>query len=110
MVVTNKLKQTAIGSINALCMTFAMAAATASDLPTAKLDALQCASNSGESCCQRWVNVVLDAARAEKNLSSMLTVLPRRVERWVVIEKRSYCAVKGDIEARDRESQGGAKK
>jgi hypothetical protein len=105
MVVTRKIRQSGI------CMTFAIAAglattmATATELPTAKLDALQCAGNRGESCCQRWVNVVLDAARAEKDPSSMLTVLPRRVERWLVIEKRSYCAMKTDIEARDRGSQ-----
>lgn len=74
--------------------------ASASELPTEKLTALQCASNANESCCERWVNVVMAAALAETNPVSMLIVLPRRIDRWVKIEKRSYCAIRKDIEAR----------
>ncbi len=84
----------------AISAALAMTTASASELPTEKLNALQCESNASESCCERWVNVVLTAAHAETNPVSMLTVLPRRIERWVKIEKRSYCAIKKDIEAR----------
>jgi hypothetical protein len=91
-------------SLRKLANTFSIAmlitSASASELPTEKLNALQCASNANESCCERWVNVVMTAALAETNPVSMLIVLPRRIDRWVKIEKRSYCAIRRDIEVR----------
>ena len=96
----NKHNKIAQRSFAAICTVFALASASASVLPVEKLSALQCANSESESCCEKWVNVVLTAARAETNPASMLTVLPRRVDRWVIIEKRRYCAVKKDIEAR----------
>lgn len=83
-----------------MCLAFGLTPAAASGLPTAKLNALECASNASESCCERWVNVVMTAAKAEADTSSMLSVLPRRIDRWVIIEKRAYCDIKKDIEAR----------
>lgn len=80
---------------------YVSASATASELPTEKLKTLQCAA-SGETCCEKWINTVLEAARAETNASSMLNVLPNRVDRWRHVEKRSFCAMKKDIEARDQ--------
>jgi hypothetical protein len=102
------MKNGHITRLRLLCCTISIAIASgittaaAAGLPTEKLDALQCASSASESCCERWVNVVLTAAQAETDAASMLTVLPRRVDRWVKIEKRPYCAIKKDIEARAR--------
>jgi hypothetical protein len=90
-----------VQSILAACFAaLVLASASASDLPTEKLKALECTNAASESCCEKWVKVVLAAARAEANPGSMLTVLPRRVDRWVIIEKRNYCDIRKDIEAR----------
>ena len=79
-------------------------AVAASVLPQAKLAQLQCGQS--ESCCEKWVNIVVDAALENKDPSSMLSQLPRRVDRWRIIEKRPACHMKADIEARDsRENQ-----
>lgn len=88
-------------TLGATCMALSVGA-SASELPTAQLAALQCTDNASESCCERWVNTVVSAARVETNPASMLNALPRRVDRWRIIEKRSYCAMKRDIEARDQ--------
>jgi hypothetical protein len=93
----NKMAQYSFAVVSTV---LALVSARASELPTEKLNALQCTNNESESCCQKWVNIVLAAARVETNPASMLTVLPRRVDRWVIIEKRRFCDVKKDIEAR----------
>ncbi len=87
----------------AIAMATVTATATATELPDDKLAALKCGDNASESCCQRWVDTVITAARAESDPASMLSVLPRRIDRWMIIEKRTYCAVKKDIESRARQ-------
>ena len=55
-----------------------------------------------ESCCVRWVETVVDAAGAS-DTSSMLALLPRKIERWTKVEKRRQCAIKHDIDTRATE-------
>lgn len=86
-----------------ISIVMAMKSASASELPDDKLAALKCGDSASESCCQRWVDTVITAARAESDPASMLSVLPRRIDRWIIIENRPYCAVKKDIEARARQ-------
>ena len=107
MIGSKKLKLNAGKMFAAVSLAIAMATvtATATELPDDKLAALKCGDNASESCCQRWVDTVITAARAESDPASMLSVLPRRIDRWMIIEKRTYCAVKKDIESRARQPQ-----
>jgi hypothetical protein len=93
----------------AACLIAASASASATDLPTQKLAGLQCSADAAESCCEKWVDTVVTAARTETNPASMLNTLPRRIERWRLVEKRSFCAIKKDIETRDLPIQNPAK-
>lgn len=105
MIGSKKLNLNAGKMFAAFSLVIAMATvtATATELPDDKLAALKCGDNASESCCQRWVDTVITAARAESDPASMLSVLPRRIDRWMIIEKRTYCAVKKDIESRARQ-------
>lgn len=105
MIGSKKLNLNAGKMFAAFSLAIAMATvtATATELPDDKLAALKCGDNASESCCQRWVDTVITAARAESDPASMLSVLPRRIDRWMIIEKRTYCAVKKDIESRARQ-------
>ena len=106
MLESKKLKSNAGKMFAAISMAITMGAtaATATELPDDKLAAPKCGDSASESCCQRWVDTVISAAHAEADPSSMLNVLPRRIERWMIIEKRTYCAVKKDIEGRARQT------
>ena len=105
MLNSKPINKIAIGGLTAVLFAFTAMPAAATALPDDKLAALKCGENASESCCQRWVDTVITAARAESDPASMLSVLPRRIDRWMIIEKRTYCAVKKDIESRARQPQ-----
>ena len=105
MLNSKPINKIAIGGLTALLFAFTAMPSTATALPDDKLAALKCGENASESCCKNWVDAVVTAARADTDPGSMLSVLPRRVDRWVIIEHRSYCSIKKDIEVRTRQTQ-----
>jgi hypothetical protein len=72
-------------------------AATKTVLPFEKLQALGCEEDRpGESCCERWIGVIRDAATTQANTARELPITPSRLDKWRA-EGLSYCAMRDQV-------------